>query len=95
MRPVPTDAHYDRVITFRSVHDAIRAEKLLAAAGVAAEAAPTPREISLSCGQCLLLTAADEAPALAALAGQGARWHKLYRRQAAERIYELIREGEG
>ena len=89
MRPM---YDYDRILTFRSVHDAIRAERLLAAAGLQVEAAPTPREISLSCGQSLLFTAADEAAALAVLAGQDARWHKLYRRQAAARVYELIQQ---
>jgi hypothetical protein len=88
----PTDKRYDRVLTFRSVHDAMRAEKLFEAVGLPVIAAPTPREISLSCGQSLLLTAADEAAAMDALAGAGASWQKLYRREAAARVYELLRE---
>lgn len=87
-----TNAHVDLILTFRSVHDAIRAEKVLAAAGLTAESGPTPREISLSCGQSIGLSAADEEAALAALAGQGGRWHRLYRRQPAARVYELLRE---
>lgn len=86
-----TDRRYDRLVTFVSVHDAVRAEQLLAAAGVKTLARPTPREIDLSCGHSLLLAAADQDAALAVLADSKARWSKLYRRLAA-RVWEKISE---
>lgn len=85
------DASLDHLISFVSVHDAMRAEHLLGEAGIKVAARPTPREIDLSCGHCLLLAAADQAAALAVLAGNSARWSKLYRRVAA-RAWEKIRE---
>ncbi|SDF43318.1 DUF3343 domain-containing protein [Sporolituus thermophilus] len=80
------------MITFVSVHHALRAEKVLAAAGIAVAAAPTPREVSLSCGQCLLFAAADEAAVLAALATAKVRWSRLFSRDAGRRVYELLQE---
>lgn len=89
-----TDSRHDRLITFLSVHDAVRAEHLLTTAGIKVAARPTPREIDLSCGQSLSLAAADQDAALAVLADAAARWSKLYRRVAA-RIWEKIAEYEG
>nr|WP_232199122.1 DUF3343 domain-containing protein [Thermosinus carboxydivorans] len=79
-------------MTFDSVHHALRAEKVLTAAGIAAAAAPTPREVSLSCGQCLLFAAADEAAVLATLAAAKVRWSRLFSRDAGRRVYELLHE---
>ncbi len=86
-----SDARLDRLISFVSVHDAVRAEYLLTAAGIKVAARPTPREIDLSCGNSLLLSAADQPAALAVLAENTARWSKLYRRVAA-RMWEKISE---
>lgn len=88
-----TDKQHDRLLSFISVHDAVRAEHLLAGAGIKAIARPTPREIDLSCGNSLLLAAADQDAALAVLAGNGARWSKLYRRVSV-RVWEKISEYE-
>lgn len=88
-----TDKQYDRLLSFVSVHDAVRAEHLLAGAGIKAVVRPTPREIDLSCGHSLLLSAADQSAALAVLAGHSARWGKFYRRVAA-RVWEKISEYE-
>jgi hypothetical protein len=86
-------ARLDHLISFVSVHDAVRAEHLLTAAGIIVAARPTPREIDLSCGQSLLLAAGDREAALAVLAENAARWNKLYRRVAA-RAWEKICEYE-
>ncbi len=86
-----TNPGNERLITFISVHDAVRAEHLLTDAGITVAARPTPREIDLSCGHSLLLAAADQDAALAVLADGGARWSKLYRRLAA-RVWEKISE---
>lgn len=86
---------YDRLITFFSVHHAIRAEKLLAGAAIPAVPVPTPREVDISCGESLLFYGRDEAALLALLAGGKTRWAKLFRRGPAGRIYELIGTGEG
>jgi len=87
-----TDARYDRLVVFTSIHDAMRAAKLLTAAGIAFVEIPTPREIDLSCGQSILLTAAEEEAALSALKDGLARWARLYSRDGLNRIYEKLKE---
>lgn len=89
-----TDSNYNRLFSFASVHDSLHAERVLRQAGIKTLAIPTPREIDLSCGQSLLLTAAEAAAALAALAAAKARWTGLYRRDAVRRIYEKLKEYE-
>jgi hypothetical protein len=60
------------VITFPSVHHALRAEKVLAADGIAAALIPIPRELSGSCeGLAARLAEGDVAGAAAALAAAG------------------------
>lgn len=44
------------LLTFPSVHYAIRAEKVLQKEGIETKTIPTPREISNSCGLCLMLS---------------------------------------
>lgn len=44
------------LITFPSVHYAIRAEKTLRDRGIECKTIPTPRDISASCGLSLLLS---------------------------------------
>jgi hypothetical protein len=86
---------YDRLLTFESVHQAVRAEKLLCQAGIAVSAVPTPREIELSCGQSLLIYSEDERQVLAVIVEGRVQWRKLFRRDERNRIYEKIRELEG
>ena len=81
---------YDRLLSFSSVHHAIRAEKLLAEKGIKVIALPTPREIDISCGQCLLLLAKDQPAALTVLRIAQVKWSKLFSRDAAARIYEQL-----
>lgn len=60
------------VITFPSVHNALRAEKVLKAAGIAVALIPVPRELSGSCeGLAARLAGADVAGAAAALTAAG------------------------
>ncbi|MCX7779416.1 MAG: DUF3343 domain-containing protein [Negativicutes bacterium] len=86
---------YDRLLSFVSVHHAIRAEKLLAGEGIKVMPLPTPREIAISCGQCLLLRSGEEARALAVLKTAGVEWSKLYSRDETGRAYEKLAEYEG
>ena len=57
-----------KLLLFESVHQVMRAEKLLAAAGVAHEVLPTPAEIARECGMCLGVDDGALAAASAALA---------------------------
>ena len=41
------------VVLFRSVHHALRAEKLLKEAGIPCKLIPIPRNLSSDCGVCL------------------------------------------
>ena len=91
----------ERLLTIVSVQQAIRAEKILCSAGLAVEMIPTPRELSLSCGQCLLLSAADAAEGLRLLEAAQVVWGVLYRRTPAPPgepfrwEYEKLAEKEG
>ncbi|WP_425061463.1 DUF3343 domain-containing protein [Sporomusa carbonis] len=86
---------YDRLLSFDSVHHAIKAEKILSDAGIPAYALPTPRQIDISCGQCLLFAAAQENKLLSLLTGHKVRWAKLFSRVPAGNgtyIYEKIND---
>lgn len=43
------------ILTFRSVHDALKADKALRLIGLAPDLIPVPREIASDCGFCLVL----------------------------------------
>lgn len=47
------------ILTFHSVHAAIRAERILKASGRSPELIPVPREIASDCGFCILLDGAE------------------------------------
>jgi hypothetical protein len=47
------------VVLFRSVHGALGAERILAAAGVLHKLIPVPRHLSSACGFCLRFQWAD------------------------------------
>lgn len=81
---------YDRLLSFLSVHHAIRAEKILTKAGIDVVFLPTPREIDISCGQCILLSAADQEQAVGILKERQAEWSRLFKRNSKDRIYEEI-----
>ena len=44
-----------RLFTFASVHQAIKADELLAVLGVEFTVLPTPQEIDVSCGLCIVV----------------------------------------
>ena len=58
------------LLTFDSIHDVLRAEKVLKAAGLFCDLVPTPRSISSDCGMSIECLSADEA-ALDALNADG------------------------
>ncbi|MEG6584397.1 DUF3343 domain-containing protein [Dendrosporobacter sp. 1207_IL3150] len=75
-------SEYDHLVTFSSVHHAIRTEKLLENAGIRVAAIPTPREISVSCGQCLLFKSQDKLKVFEVIQQNDILWSKLFSRQA-------------
>ena len=81
---------YDRLLSFASVHHAIRGEKLLQAADILVVALPTPREIDISCGQCLLFAAADQQRIMTILQEHQVQWRKLFTCNSKDRVYEEI-----
>lgn len=85
----------DRLISFASVHHAIRAERLLTDAAIKVMALPTPREISISCGQCLLFKADCQEEALAILQKAGVHWSKLFSRDVSGKVYEKLADYKG
>jgi len=85
----------DRLISFASVHHAIRAERLLTEAAIKVMALPTPREISISCGQCLLFNAESQEEALAILKKADVLWSKLFSRDASGKVYEKLADYKG
>ncbi|VBB07518.1 Hypothetical protein LUCI_2767 [Lucifera butyrica] len=88
-------AEYNRLLTFDSVHQAIKAEQLLIQTGCDVMVIPTPREIDVSCGQCLLFSSADESRIRKAIEKGQVRWSKLFRRDGNNRVYELLADYEG
>lgn len=82
--------NFDRLISFASVHHEIRAEKLLLAAGINVIALPTPREIDISCGQCLLFEAVHQTILIKILHEHQVQWSRLFKRNAHDRVYEEI-----
>lgn len=58
------------LVVFDSIHDVVRAEKLLLAEGIACDLVPTPRDVSSDCG--MVVACAPEArEAVEALAASG------------------------
>jgi hypothetical protein len=43
------------ILLFRSIHDVLRAEKMLKKQGVPHELVPVPRNLSSDCGMCIRL----------------------------------------
>lgn len=79
---------YNRLLSFASIHHAIRGEKLILAAGIKVVALPTPREIGISCGECLLFMESDQQEIMDTLAIHEVYWTKLFQCNMARRIYE-------
>ena len=75
------------MISFDSVQHAIKAEKLLAQSGIGCYGLPTPREIDISCGQCLLFADRQQEAIIKLFTDNRVRWSKLFSRTAAGQIY--------
>lgn len=82
----------DRLITFPSVHQALRGERSLGQAGVRFRGLPTPRIIDRSCGQALLFAAVEEAVVLGIFAKQSVEWGALFavERTGETTTYQLV-----
>jgi len=76
------------VIVFESVHHAIRAEKILLGKGMALEMIPTPRELSMSCGQSIEVSMPDGVLAEKILRESGAQYKAIYWRDKGRRGFE-------
>jgi len=81
---------YDRLLSFASVHHAIRAEKVLLVAGIIVVSLPIPREIDINCGQCLLFVATDQQKIVNTLQEHQIQWSKLFKRNIQDRVYEEL-----
>jgi hypothetical protein len=90
-----TFPEFNRLISFASVFQAIKAENLLAGAKIECLSIPTPREISISCGQCLIYKGEDHEAVMVILNHDNVRWSKLYSRDSVNRVYEKLSEFEG
>lgn len=80
----------DCLIVFESVHQAIHAEKLLQQHGVELEMIPTPREISVSCGQSIALSGCSLNAAIAILQKNRLLFLGVYQMRKKERIFERL-----
>lgn len=78
------------VIVFESVHQAIRAEKVLLGVGMLFEMIPTPREISVSCGQSIEVASGEKDAAEKALREAGVQIKAVYSRNKAKRSFERL-----
>ena len=78
------------VVVFESVHQAIRAEKILQEIGIAYDMIPTPREISASCGQSIEVPMEVRAKVELKLSEAGVRVNAYYSRDAVQRIFERL-----
>jgi len=79
------------ILTFHSVHAAIRAERMLKARGLSPGLIPVPREIASDCGFCLLLEAGMDGAVDPALECE-AVWKRVIETGAEGRrkVYERI-----
>lgn len=67
------------LLTFDSIHDVIRAEKILLAQGIGCDLVPTPRHISSDCGMSVECAEGD-LPRLESLRSDGTLvWRGRYR----------------
>jgi len=85
---------YNRLLTFCSVRHAIRAEELLIKAGIKVASMPIPREIDITCGQCILFMAEQEAQLMAVIRDKNVLWTELFTRDDVNKEYEKIAEYE-
>lgn len=84
------------VLTFARTHDAMRAEQVLLAAGIAPGVMPLPSTIRAGCGLCLRIPPAFRAAAQHALSSEDCEYQELYLRtvQNGKSTYAQYTEGE-
>jgi hypothetical protein len=82
----------DRLVVFESVHQALSAEKLLKNAKMSFELIPTPRGISVSCGQSIALMAAELEKANKILSQGKVVYKAIYAANFQQRRYEKLSE---
>lgn len=85
---------YNRLLTFCSMRHAMRAEELLLKAGIIVTSIPVPREINITCGQCILFMAKQESLVMAVLRDKNVFWAEVFTRDSLNKVYEKIAEYE-
>ncbi len=80
----------DRLIAFDSIHQALRAEKEFLKAGMKFELTPTPREISASCGQSIVLSDMELPLAIKIISREIIKCRGVYAADFSQRIFEKI-----
>lgn len=88
-------SNYDRLVSFVSVHQAVLAEEALNQAGIVVLLIPTPRDLAISCGMCLLFSQLAQGSVFQVFAKQNILWSKYYSCQADKRVYEKLDEYKG
>lgn len=83
---------WDRLLSFQSVHEAIRAQDVYEKAGLPVKGVPTPRDIDISCGVCLLYFSKDEQQILSLAQEKDIEWSFCYDRSAVEGRYTLLQK---
>jgi hypothetical protein len=81
---------YNRLLSFCSVRHAIRAECLLMEAGIKVVSLPIPREIDITCGQCILFMSEKEDKVMKVLRDKNVYWSELFTRDGMNKMYEKI-----
>jgi hypothetical protein len=85
---------YDRLLSFCSLRHALRAEELLAQGGIKVVSIPIPREIHITCGQCILFMAEKQDGVMALLKEKNVFWAQLFARDGVDKNYEQLAEFE-
>jgi len=76
-----------------SVHQAIKAERVLLKVGVKAKFRPTPRELSVSCGQSLIFATVDQEQIIELFAANSVVWNNLFALTGEEGVKQYERIG--
>ncbi|MBU2700650.1 hypothetical protein Ga0466249_001742 [Sporomusaceae bacterium BoRhaA] len=88
-------SNYNRLVSFVSVHQAVLAEEALNQAGISVLLIPTPRDLAISCGMCLLFSQLMEDTVFEIFSKQHILWSKYYSCQAERRLYEKLGDYKG
>lgn len=77
------------------MHQAVLAEKVLNQAGISVLLIPTPRDLAISCGMCLLFSQLTQDTVFEIFSQQHVLWSKYYSCQVDKRLYEKLGEYKG